>query len=393
MHDTNWRRAFLRLQPQVSLKNLEQPSVYHIGRDELYEIDEKALAFLARCNGSVPGGILTAEAEFVEYCLGEGLLEALSQPQPIPVTCYNAPEPSLRYLELQLLHRCNLQCRHCYLGDKKQDMLLLDDALAIAHQFSSLGGLRLLISGGEPVMYPYLKDFIAETSDLKLRRVLLTNGTLITKKNISWLSVDNIQFSLDGWQQGHDVLRGPGTFERTLRGVQLARQAGIPVSLATMIHKGNLDEFKRLQDFAEEIGATAWDIDVLCMAGMLRQHQDLTVPYEAAAAYRHYSYGNSYHGSSDGFACGRHLMTVLPTGSAVKCGFYEDEPLGDARHSLSACWLKRQHIALTQLECRNCRFLDDCAGGCRFRAPYPLAPDPAMCAFYGQQPIGPDQGT
>jgi radical SAM protein with 4Fe4S-binding SPASM domain len=76
-------------------------------------------------------------------------------------------------------------------------------------------------------------------------------------------------------------------------------------------------------------------------------------------------------------------MTVLPTGKAVKCGFYEDKPLGDARMGLLSCWLNMEHIPLAALECKDCPVLEECAGGCRFRAERPLAPDKAMCARYG----------
>jgi len=47
-----------------------------------------------------------------------------------------------------------------------------------------MGGLRLLISGGEPLLYEDLEAFLAETAGLKLRRVLLSNGTLITPRNM-----------------------------------------------------------------------------------------------------------------------------------------------------------------------------------------------------------------
>ena len=58
-------------------------------------------------------------------------------------------------------------------------------------------------------------------------------------------------------------------------------------------------------------------------------------------------------------------------------------PLGDARKDLMACWLNLQHIPLTALECGDCEVIEECCGGCRFRAPGPLAPDPLMCALYG----------
>lgn len=386
MNTDPWRLAYLRLHPQAALKSLEKPFVYHLGRDELYEIDDRAQDFLTRCDGSHRGEELTSDAAFVTYCIEEGLLELLLHPDPITVALNRSVHPSLRYLELQLLHRCNLRCLHCYLDPVSGDDLALTDAIGITQQFSALGGLRLMISGGEPLLYKDLKQFLAQTADLPLRRVLLSNGTLITAGNIRWLKVEEIQFSLDGWTEGHDLLRGAGTFARTLRGMRIAQEAGIAVSVATMIHRGNLNDFERLRDFMEEMGVQEWGIDVPAPAGALLEHRELLVPYAEAAPLMAYAYGGGYHGSSDGYACGRHLLTVRPDGQAVKCGFYDEKPLGDARRSLQDCWQKLEHIPLDRLECRACPVLADCAGGCRFRAPHPLAADPLMCALYGVSP-------
>lgn len=383
MSGIDWRKSYLRLHPRAALKDLETPFVYHIGRDELYEIDERAKEFLLRCDGSTTGAQLTDEAEFVEYCIEEGLLEPLSQPDPVSVRINERVVPSLRYLELHLLHRCNLKCRHCYLGPPRPDEMPLNDALQITRSFSDLGGLRLLISGGEPLLYPDLRAYIVQTAGIGLRRILFTNGTRITSDNIKWLGVDEIQFSLDGWTRGHEALRGTGTFEKTINGVRIAADAGIPISFSTMIHKENLNEFDRMAKFVDEIGAVEWGIDILSITGSLADHPDLTVDYKQAVSFMEYAFGGGYHGSSEGFACGRHLMTVLPDGRAVKCGFYRDQSLGDARKNLKDCWLKLEHIPLTALECRDCAVIDECKGGCRFRAPHPLAPDPFMCCLYG----------
>ena len=383
MSNKNWRESYLRLHPKSALKNLEQPFVYHMGRDELYEIDERAQDFLLRCNGQSLGKELTTDVDFVEYCLQEGIIEGHPQPVPTTVAVDYGLEPSLRYLELHLLHKCNLNCRHCYLGPSQPVEMPVEDAVNITRQFSDNGGLRLLISGGEPLLYKYLKTYLEHTQALKIRRVLFTNGILINSQNISWLDVDEIQFSLDGWGKGHEQLRGRGTFEPTIQGIHIANAEGIPVSISTMIHRYNLNEFDRIREFIEKINAIEWGVDVMCVSGSLMKNRDLTVPYETAAQYLNYAFGGGYHGSSEGFACGRHLITVLPDKQAVKCGFYTDRPLGDARKSLKQCWLNMSHIPLDQLECRGCVFLEECRGGCRFRAPHPLAPDPAMCAFYG----------
>lgn len=384
MNDPTWQTGYLRLHRRAALKRLEMPYVYHVGRDDLYEIDESALAFLSRCDGSARGAELTSDAQFVEFCLAEELLELLPRPDPVSIPVAAAPVPSLRYLELHLTRRCNLRCRHCYLGAARPVDLPLVDALGIAGQFSSHGGLRLLISGGEPLLYAHLAEFLAATRGLPVRRVLVSNGTLLTEENAGALAVDEVQISLDGWQYGHELIRGPGSFARALRGIDATRRAGLPVSIATMVHRGSLDEFERLRRYVEEIGAVEWGVDVLAVSGSLRENQDLCVPYEDAVPLMAYAYGGGSHGASDGFACGRHLLTVTPAGTAVKCGFYEDAPLGDAARDLIACWLQLKHIRLDELECRDCDIVEECRGGCRFRATHPLAPDPVMCALHGK---------
>ena len=145
----------------------------------------------------------------------------------------------------------------------------------------------------------------------------------------------------------------------------------------------DLDEFDLMRDFVSEVGAIEWGIEIPSVTGALEEHPDLMVPHETAVPYLEYAFGGGLHGSSEGYACGRHLLAVMPDGQAVKCGFYRDRPLGSAVKSLKECWLKMEHTPLSLLECRDCAFLEECRGGCRFRAPHPLAPDPVMCKLYG----------
>ncbi|MFO7930157.1 MAG: radical SAM protein [Thermodesulfobacteriota bacterium] len=383
MNPVNWRDSILRLHPRAALKFLEVPYVYHTGKDELYEIDERALEFLKLCNGTRQGRQLTGEAEFVEYCVEEQIIEALDRPGEISIHVDTGDIPSLRYLELHLLHKCNLKCRHCYLGPSAGDELDPGQAADIARQFAANGGLRLLISGGEPLLYSGLESFLEQTGNLGIRRILFTNGTLLTSENIRGLQAEEIAFSLDGWRSGHEALRGKNTFDPLMRGIDAAKSAGIDISFSTMIHRENTDEFEQMKMFIEDAGAVEWGVDILTVTGSLVAHQDLCLPYDRAAPFMEYSFGGGYHGSSDDYACGRHLMAVMPDGQAVKCGFYSDRPLGDASKSLAECWKNMPHIRLDELECMGCEFIHECRGGCRFRAPHPLAPDPAMCRLYG----------
>jgi radical SAM protein with 4Fe4S-binding SPASM domain len=382
MNDRKWKKGYLALSPGAFLKVLEEPYVYLIDTDELFEINNEALAFLSGCDGTTLGELLTHDEDFVTYCLSEQILDVMPEPSFRPVTIRRSPLPSLRFLELQITSRCNLACLHCYQGTPSPVDLPLESAVAIADQFEEMGGLKLLISGGEPMLHPRIFDLIDRTAGLLVRRVLITNGTLIDDRNVNRLSVQEVQISLDGWEHGHEAVRGAGSFGKAMRGIGLARAAGIAVSIATMIHRENLDEFDRIADFVQEIDAVSWGIDLPCAAGRFVQNERLCVTPEIAAPFMKYAFGGGAH-SARGFACGHHLMTVLPSGLGAKCGFFADHPLGDATVSLLECRRSLPVIRADELLCRGCPYIDDCGGGCRFRAPDRRSPDPVMCAVFG----------
>jgi len=385
MSDGKWKEGYLALGPKAFLKILEQPYIYLIDKDELFEINGEALEFLSRCDGTTPADRLTHDDQFVEYCLSEGILDALAKPSFRPIETARSPLPSLRFLELQVTSRCNLACLHCYQDTRLPTDLPLSAAVAVARQFGEMAGLKILISGGEPMLYPRLFDLLDQTAGLPIRRVLITNGTLINGQNVERLKIEEVQISLDGWEHGHEIIRGRGTFGKAVRGLESARAAGIAVSIATMIHRENLDEFDRMAAFIDEIGAVSWGIDLPCATGRFSRNEGLFVSPRQAAAFMGSAFGGGSH-SAPGFACGHHLMTVLPSGLGAKCGFYADTPLGDATTSLFDCRQSMPIIRADKLACRGCPHIDACSGGCRFRAPDPFAPDPVMCAVFGVNP-------
>jgi len=207
---------------------------------------------------------------------------------------------------------------------------------------------------------------------------------MITRKNrTDWCHFDEIQFSLDGLKAGHERIRGTGTFEPIMHGVEAARDEGIAVSIATMVHRYNLKEFEALAEWIEEQGVVEWNIDVPCPSGRLLDHSDFLVTPEEGAPFLAYATGGSYHGTDEPYACGYHLCTVTPEGNVLKCGFFKEQPLGSLREGIEASWKRIRPVRLTQLECASCSHLLGCKGGCRFRAESPFGKDSVMCALYG----------
>src|SRR3989304_6504464 len=114
---------FIALSSHTLLKTLEERYLYDIEKDELYEVNEDAYQFLLRiCRGERPP-VREEDEEFIQYCLSTNLVTFSEPPFQKKFVLNPSPVPSLRYLELQITSRCNLQCRHCYIGeDSDQDL-------------------------------------------------------------------------------------------------------------------------------------------------------------------------------------------------------------------------------------------------------------------------------
>jgi radical SAM protein with 4Fe4S-binding SPASM domain len=346
------------------LKWLETPTVYQIAKDELYELDSASFSFLKNC--ASPDGCASKNSAFIDYCLEEGLLTTTPGVVRRPAL-KQAPEPSLRYLELQITDACNLRCRHCYIGDTGRNELTPEQVSRVLSEFEEMQGLRVLITGGEPLVHKKFPEINELLPDYFMRKILFTNGVLLKKETLKTLKVDEIQVSMDGLEPAHDRLRGRGTFKRSLEAMKHALDAGFDVSVSTMVHQYNRSDFDCLEQLFKGLGVKDWTVDIPCMAGRLKKNEEFYVSPEESGKYLGYGYGNGLHASTQGYGCGLHLIAVMADGSIAKCSFYGDQPVGIVGHGLRTAWDSVQPIRLKDLEC-DCEYLEVCRGGCRYRA-------------------------
>ncbi|MEN2985176.1 MAG: radical SAM protein [Thermodesulfovibrionaceae bacterium] len=381
------------LEENFFIKLIDFPAIYNIKTDELYSINEKALEILkeAQQSGFAPAEEIDSELrEFLNFCLNEGIFKVTPTKRRNP-SLRQSPIPSLRYLELQITKRCNLKCKHCFVGQSKPIDLPFEKIKRVLTDFEELQGLRVLITGGEPLLHPEfdkINDFI---KDIALRKILFTNGTLIDERLLSKLNVHELQISLDGMEQGHEALRGSGTFEKTLSAIKKAKDFNFDVSVATVIHKENLNEFEELEALIKDLNVREWIVDALSIKGNLDQNKMLWVlPEIAGKIMSKYGFTLNEHPKVEEYGCGAHLLCILANGEATFCSLYDNESLGSVDEGLESLWRRKNQFLVETLECYriNCPFLKECRGGCRFRATTLSnrldAPDLFKCYQFGR---------
>jgi len=334
---------------------------------------------------------------------------------------------------------CNLKCVHCYAQAKASggpDELTTDEGLTLIDDLAEFGAPVLLFSGGEPLLRPDLTLLIRHAVKRGLRAVISTNGTLITRDKAAEfkdLGLSYVGVSLDGLAQVNDRFRGmAGAFDQAVAGIRNCREAGLKVGLRFTINKRNADEIPAIFDLLEEL-----DVPRICFyhlvysgRGSALMNEDLDHdqtrrvvnliidrtkdlhdrgrPTEVLTVDNHadgpFLYLRLVREQSprapqvlellqmnEGNNSGRGLGCVSWDGRVHADQFWRNHSFGNVRERpFSRIWTDPSIELLAKLKdkkryvtgrCRQCRWLDICAGNFRARAEAVTgdvwSPDPA----------------
>jgi len=184
-------------------------------------------------------------------------------------------EQTLRLVAWETTRNCNLACIHCRASATQgpfSEELDTAASFRLLDQIAQVGKPIIILTGGEPLLRTDIFDIVKYGTGKGLRMVMAPNGTLITEniaKQMADSGIRRISISLDGAnRESHDKFRGvDGAFEGALRGIRLAKDAGIEFQINTTITKTNLYEIPKIQDLAVKLGAVAHHIFLLVPTG------------------------------------------------------------------------------------------------------------------------------
>jgi radical SAM protein with 4Fe4S-binding SPASM domain len=163
-------------------------------------------------------------------------------------------------VSIELTHRCNLRCRHCYIPDLGSPARLdTDRLLRLLHELAEAGTLFLALTGGEPLLEPDWLPLAREARRLGFVVSLLSNGTLIDERAADALarlavSLHVTLFSVD--PAVTDAITGaPGSCAQTRRGIEALRARGGEVLVKTPLLTLNRGAANGVAAYAASVGA------------------------------------------------------------------------------------------------------------------------------------------
>ena len=162
---------------------------------------------------------------------------------------------------------CNFSCKMCYVrktqkevNDSPRKILSLDDWRRIAREAREMGMLYLLLTGGEPLLWPDFWTLYEELVDMGFLISINTNGSLIDEAAIARFRRKpplKINITLYGaGDEGYRKLCGiRGVYDRVDKAIRGLQEAKIPVKLNSSLTPENAEDRDAIVDYACSCGA------------------------------------------------------------------------------------------------------------------------------------------
>lgn len=270
---------------------LHAPALHVERRDNAYVVidpagpnwaatDARGAELLTSLNGGTPLAALVEQYRaardldpvkayhHVTTLVGDGLRHGLLATKPVAPAPYAGRAAHLgdTHLEEMWLHTnnsCNLACSHCLVssGPDGDCGLPTDPWLSVIAQARALGVHRFYLTGGEPLLRPDATELAVEIlSDPEAELAILTNGIPLRGRRLAALAMLDgarlrLQVSVDGaTAESNDAVRGAGAFDGALAGIRNAVDAGLSVTLTTVITAANVGEVAAVTRLAADLG-------------------------------------------------------------------------------------------------------------------------------------------
>lgn len=164
----------------------------------------------------------------------------------------------------ELTPMCNMKCEMCYVRMSREDIeksggrfRKKEEWIKLAKDAKEKGMLFLLLTGGEPFLYPEFKELYQELSSMGFVLSINTNATMINEKTVEYLKKNppfRVNITLYGAsnQTYARLCHNPEGYTQTTKAIKLLKQAGISVKLNCSVTPYNVQDFPEIVNYAKE---------------------------------------------------------------------------------------------------------------------------------------------
>lgn len=260
---------------------------------------------------------------------------------------------SIAIIQFQYDYTCNFRCEHCsikgFQGRKDGRFFTIEDVKELSRQADAMGLAHLVITGGEPLVFPDFDDLVRAIDPQRFYITSDTNGWLLDEaraRHLRELGVDKVQISLDSMSpEEHDGFRkARNAHARALRAIDAAQKAGLNVIVQTVVTKQRVrsDEFVRFIEFLNGRGVPVFVTYAKPVGAWEGRYEglvdraDMDYVRELEKTHDVFTHLTPSYGLDLGCIGVKRMISVTKYGDVMPCpyihvslGNFFDEPLAD----------------------------------------------------------------
>jgi len=300
------------------------------------------------------------------------------------------------YIQLYPTLRCNQSCGFCFnqgiLSSFLNKDMNLKDAYLLSNVLVKVGISEIDILGGEPMLVPWMKDFVVYATERGISLNISTNGSLpevVTQFTEVRTNSMNFGFSFEGFSETHNALTKSKNFSKAVTGLKMMIAAAKNPIVKSTLMKENVDEIHDLISYFAGLGVKRYYLlheDIIgrqknSIGFSFPEFRDfysnikkdmeglLNIGFVAASGF--YSSGLKFQGRCD---AGIKKIAVFPDGSAFPCNLFagfEEFRLGNIlEDGIEKIWRSpvietlRKYDGNNRCKRDNCNHYLTCRGGC-----------------------------
>lgn len=161
---------------------------------------------------------------------------------------------------------CNFSCKMCYVrktmsqikGEGKT-LIPWEQWLELAKQCHDEGMLFLLLTGGEPFLYPGFRELYTSLHNMGIILYINTNGTLIDEDAVQWLkqyAPARVNITLYGASREtyQSICGSADGYDRAMHAIRLLKEAGIPLAINVSMIPENAMDLESIVETGRSLG-------------------------------------------------------------------------------------------------------------------------------------------
>ena len=196
----------------------------------------------------------------------------------------------ISYVRISVTDRCDFRCTYCMSEEMqflpKKDLLSLEELERLSDALIELGVKKIRITGGEPLVRKnilHLINGVGKKIGKGLEELTVTtNGSQLERyaKDLFKNGVKRINISLDTLDKNKfKLITRTGDFNKVIRGINAAKEAGMKIKINTVALKGiNDNEILNLVNWCGENKFGLTFIEVMPMGEIGEKRADQYMP-------------------------------------------------------------------------------------------------------------------